>query len=73
MLLKMSVTGGLMITVITVVRALLQHRLDRRVFLLLWTITALRLLVPVFIPSALMPSRQLIAPITQESVTVIIH
>lgn len=73
MLLKMSVTGGLMIAAITAVRALLQHRLDRRVFLLLWAITALRLLLPVFIPSALMPSRQLIAPITQEPVTVIVH
>ncbi len=50
-LLKVSLIGGIMILVITGVRALLQNCLHRTVFLVLWLLTALRLAVPVVVPS----------------------
>lgn len=56
MLLRMSVAGALLIAVIAAVRALLQHRLHRRVLLVLWAVAVLRLLVPVFVSSPLIPA-----------------
>ena len=45
-LLAVSLIGGMMILVITGFRALLQNRLHRTVFLVLWLLAALRLAVP---------------------------
>ena len=51
-LLEMSLAGGAMIVVITVVRALTVDRLPKGTFTVLWAVAALRLLVPVSVPSA---------------------
>ena len=50
-LLSVSMIGGTMIMVIAGLRALLQNRLHRTVFLLLWLLVALRLVIPVMMPS----------------------
>ena len=50
-LLRMSLIGAGMIGLIALLRLLLQRRVHRSVFLALWAIAALRLLVPVFIPT----------------------
>ncbi len=50
-LLSVSLIGGIMILVITGLRAVLQNRLHRTVFLLLWLLAALRLAIPVVFPS----------------------
>ena len=50
-LLSVSMIGSVMILVIILLRALLQNRLHRTVFLLLWLLTALRLAVPVMTSS----------------------
>ncbi len=50
-LLQVSLIGGIMILVITGIRGLLQNRLHRTVFLVLWLLAALRLAVPVVLPS----------------------
>ena len=50
-LLRMSLIGAGMIGMITLLRLLLQRRVHRSVFLTLWAIAALRLLVPMFIPT----------------------
>lgn len=50
-LMTVSLIGGMMILVITGLRALLQNRLHRTVFLLLWLLVAVRLVVPMVIPS----------------------
>ena len=47
---QMSVSGAVMIVVITVLRALLLERLPKRTFLVLWQVALARLLVP--FPSA---------------------
>lgn len=52
-LLRMSLIGAGMILTIVLLRLLLQQRVHRNVFLALWLIAALRLLVPVFIPTGL--------------------
>lgn len=51
-LLDMSLAGGAMIAVITVIRALTADRLPKAAFTALWAVAALRLLVPVSVPSA---------------------
>lgn len=45
-LLQISMIGGLMILVITALRRILQHRVHRSVFLILWAAAVLRLLTP---------------------------
>ena len=49
-LLEMTLSGGLMILLITVIRAVAIDRLPKRLFLALWCATLLRLLVPFSIP-----------------------
>lgn len=49
-LFQMSVTGGVLILFIVVVRALGINRLQKTTFLVLWMIAALRLLLPFSIP-----------------------
>ncbi len=51
MLLQMSAQAALMVVAIVVLRALLLNRLPKKAFLLLWALVALRLLVPVSVPS----------------------
>ena len=53
LLLRMSLIGAGMILTVTLLRLLLQRRVHRSVFLALWAIAALRLLVPVFIPTGM--------------------
>lgn len=48
---EMSLTGGIMVMVVFLVRSLLLHRLPKKTFVILWGIVALRLLIPVRIPS----------------------
>lgn len=48
---EMSVTGGLMILAVLIVRALFINRLPKKTFLLLWLCVVLRLLVPFALPS----------------------
>ncbi len=48
---EMSLTGGIMVVVVFLVRSLLLHRLPKKTFVILWGIVALRLLIPVRIPS----------------------
>ena len=45
-LIQMSVLGGVLILLIVVVRSLALHRLPKAAFLVLWEVTALRLLLP---------------------------
>ena len=52
-LLQMSLAGGVMILVITVIRALAIERLPKKTFLALWAAALVRLLAPVSLPSAL--------------------
>ena len=52
-LLQMSIAGGVMIVVITVLRALAINRVPKKTFLVLWGAAVLRLLVPVSLPSRL--------------------
>ena len=47
---QMSVSGAVMIVVITVLRALLLERLPKRTFLVLWQVALARLLVPFSVP-----------------------
>ena len=51
--LAMSVSGGALILVIAVLRALFAQRLPRRLLCALWAVALLRLLLPVFPPSPL--------------------
>ncbi len=51
LLLQFSFSGALMILVIAGLRAILQRRLHRSVWLVLWALVVLRLLVPVSIPA----------------------
>lgn len=50
-LLKMSISGAILILIIVVIRALTMHHLPKRTFLLLWGVAVLRLLCPVSVPS----------------------
>lgn len=52
-LLQMSLAGGVMIVVITVLRALTINNVPKKTFLVLWAAALLRLLVPVSLPSSL--------------------
>ena len=52
-LLQMSLAGGVIILVITVIRALAIERLPKKTFLALWAAALARLLAPVSLPSAL--------------------
>ena len=52
-ILQMSLAGGVMILVITVIRALAIERLPKKTFLALWAAALVRLLAPVSLPSAL--------------------
>ena len=52
-LLQMSLAGGVMILVITVIRALAIERLPKKTFLALWAAALARLLAPVSLSSAL--------------------
>ena len=49
-LVQMTLSGGVLILFITVVRALALHRLPKGAFLVLWEIAALRLLLPLSLP-----------------------
>lgn len=49
--LRMSLIGTGMILTVALLRLLLQRKVHRSVFLVLWVIAALRLLIPVFIPT----------------------
>ncbi len=51
-LLIMSITGAVMILIIALLRLLLQNRLHRTVILLFWAVAALRLTIPVVVPSS---------------------
>lgn len=50
-LLQMSFTGGVLITVITILRAAALSRLPKKAFLALWAVVLVRLLVPFSLPS----------------------
>jgi len=52
-LLHMSFSGAVMVVVIVVIRALAIHRLPKKVFMVLWDITVVRLLVPYSLPCSL--------------------
>lgn len=67
-LLAMSITGGIMILAIVLLRLLLQNRLHRTVLLMLWLLAALRLIVPVF--SASPTSIYNLLPAQETSMTV---
>lgn len=49
-LFEMTVAGGSLILIITVIRALAINRLPKRTFLILWGVALLRLLIPVSVP-----------------------
>lgn len=49
-LLSMSASAAILIAVIIVVRSLFIHRLPKRLFVILWTVAALRMLVPFAFP-----------------------
>ena len=62
-LVQMTLSGGVFILLIVVVRALTLHRLPKAAFLVLWEMAALRLLLPFTIPlpfSVLAPAGQLL-------------
>ena len=44
---EMSISGGVLIVVILVLRRLFQNKVPKRTFLVLWTVAVVRLLVPV--------------------------
>ncbi|MDE7231397.1 MAG: M56 family metallopeptidase [Oscillospiraceae bacterium] len=50
-ILEMTLTGGVMALVITVLRAILLNKLSKRMFVLLWEIAMLRLVLPISIPA----------------------
>lgn len=52
-LLQMSLAGGVMILVITVIHALAMDHVPKRTFPVLWGIALFRLLIPFSLPSAL--------------------
>lgn len=51
-LLQMSLSGGMMILAVVLVRAFALHRLPKRFFVLLWMLVLARLLIPFSLPSA---------------------
>ena len=50
MLLKMSLSGGILVIFIIILRRILNNRMPKRVFVLLWDIVILRLLIPFDLP-----------------------
>lgn len=52
-LVKMSLSGAVLIIVITIIRALAVNRLPKKTFLALWTVVLMRLLIPFSFSSAL--------------------
>lgn len=50
-LLEMTLTGGVMVIVITVLRAVLLNKLPKKAFVFLWEISMLRLVLPFSIPA----------------------
>lgn len=50
-LLKMSFSGGILILVIIIIRAIAKNRLPKRAFLILWAIAFIRLLLPFSVPA----------------------
>lgn len=50
-LLEMSITGGIMVLVATVLRSVLLNKLPKRAFVFLWELAMLRLILPISIPS----------------------
>lgn len=50
-LLAMSIQGGVMVAVITLLRAVTLHRVPKRTFLILWGAVLARLLIPFSLPS----------------------
>lgn len=51
--LQMSVSGAVMILVITVIRALAINRVPKKTFLVLWGVALIRLLIPFSFPSGM--------------------
>jgi beta-lactamase regulating signal transducer with metallopeptidase domain len=49
-ILHMSISAGLLITVIVIIRAVALNRLPKTMFLILWGVTLCRLLIPVSVP-----------------------
>ncbi len=49
-LLQMSISGGILILVILVIRALLLHQLPKKAFAALWLVAVVRLVVPFSVP-----------------------
>ena len=50
-LLEMSVTGGILIAVIVIARALGINKLPKKAFLVLWAVALCRLILPFSLPS----------------------
>lgn len=50
-LLKMSLSGGVLILVIAIIRAMAKNRLPKRAFTVLWTMAVIRLLIPFSVPA----------------------
>lgn len=50
-LLEMSITGGVIVLVATVLRSVLLNKLPKRAFVFLWELAMLRLILPISIPS----------------------
>lgn len=50
MLIKMSISGGILILVVLCLRFIAVHKFSKKLFMLLWDIALLRLLLPVSIP-----------------------
>lgn len=51
LLLRMSVTGGVLVAVIALLRAVLAEKLPKKTFLALWAVAVVRLVLPFEIPS----------------------
>ena len=52
LLLKMSISGSVLILGIIIVRSLLLHKLPKKTFIILWSIAFCRLIIPFYIPSS---------------------
>ena len=50
-LVEMSVTGGILIAAVVILRAVAGHRLPRQTFLALWGVALVRLLLPFSLPA----------------------
>lgn len=50
MFLKMSLSGGILIILVIILRHILNNHIPKRVFMFLWYIAAIRLIVPVWLP-----------------------